>query len=237
MKEDQLVLCTVEKVTSTVTFVRLSDGREGTIISSEIAPGRIKFMRQYVVPHKKIVCKVLKDDGQHVHLSLRRVNAKERKEVLLKFKQEKAVTVALKQIFGEQESEVYKKKIVEDFGDLVSFINAAREDETLLKTYFPKEKEKLTALKKIVEKKKKSQELKKIIQIKCLEDDGVERIKQIFEIGDTHAQVTYISAGEFLLRLMVEDFKEGKKQMADLVELMEARAKQVSCEFSATDEK
>ena len=80
MKEEELVLCTVEKVTNTVTFVRLPDGREGTIISSEIAPGRIKFMRQYVVPNKKIVCKVLRDEGNNINLSLRRVNNKEKKD-------------------------------------------------------------------------------------------------------------------------------------------------------------
>ena len=47
MEEGDLVLCKVEKVTNTITFVSLPSGQEGTIVSSEIAAGRIKFMRDY----------------------------------------------------------------------------------------------------------------------------------------------------------------------------------------------
>ena len=75
-----LILCKVEKVTNTITFVKMSNGHEGTIISSEIAPGRIKLMRQHVTPNKQIVCKILKIDGDHIHLSLRRV--RDRKSVV-----------------------------------------------------------------------------------------------------------------------------------------------------------
>ena len=237
MEEDDLVLCTVEKVTNTITFVRLPDGREGTIISSEIAPGRIKFMRQYVVPNKKIVCKVLKDSGDHVHLSLRRVNSKEKRDVLFKFKQEQAITVALKQIFGEDKSKMYKEKIFENFGSLTDFVNAAREDESLIEKYLPKESEKQEAIRKIIDKKKKSQEIKKMVHLKCLEEDGVIRIKKIFDLNDSSIHITYVSAGEFLLRLNVEDFKEGKKKMTDILESIEKNAKASLCEFSVLEEK
>jgi len=54
MEEGDLVLCKVEKVTSTVTFVRLSDGQSGTIVSSEIAPGRIKLMRHMLFQINKL---------------------------------------------------------------------------------------------------------------------------------------------------------------------------------------
>ena len=80
MEEGDLILCKVKKVTNTITFVEMPDGNEGTIISSEIAAGRIKLMRQYVVPNKQIVCKILRIENGNVHLSLRRVNSKEEKE-------------------------------------------------------------------------------------------------------------------------------------------------------------
>ena len=140
MNERDLVLCTVEKVTNTITFVRLPNGQEGTLVSSEIAPGRIKHMRQYVIPNKKIVCKILKIEGDHIQLSLRRVNSKEKKEVMQKFKQSQAINVAFKQILGEDEKEI-KETILKEFEDLKSFIKAARSDETLITKYIPKEKE------------------------------------------------------------------------------------------------
>ncbi|MFH1451958.1 MAG: hypothetical protein ABIF88_02155 [archaeon] len=79
MEKGDVLLGTVREVTNTVTTVSLPDGKEGTLVSSEIAPGRIKHMRHYVVPNKKIVIKILELTGNHIHLSLRRVNSKEKK--------------------------------------------------------------------------------------------------------------------------------------------------------------
>lgn len=234
MKENDLLLCKVKKVTNTITLVELPDGHEGTIISSEIAPGRIKLMRQYVVPNKQIVCKVLKVEGNHVHLSLRRVTSKEKKEVIASFKQSQTINVAFKQILGEKE-ESTKEKILKDFKDLSEFINSARANESLISKYIPKEKQ--DAIKKVTKKKKKNEELKQNIKIKCLEDDGIKKIKKIFDSDDKNVSITYISAGNFKLKLLVTDFKEGKKQMAELIEKLEKKAKEKNCEFYATEEK
>src|SRR3989344_4876424 len=77
------ILCTVERIEGTVVFVSLDNRKEGSIVVSEIAPGRIRNLRDYVVPKKKIVCKILRiSDRGNVELSLRRVSAKERKEVM-----------------------------------------------------------------------------------------------------------------------------------------------------------
>lgn len=234
MEEGDLVLCKVKKVTNTITFVELPDGNEGTIISSEIAPGRIKLMRQYVVPNKQIVCKVLKVEGNHIHLSLRRVNSKEKKEVMQSFKQSQATNVAFKQILGEEEKDV-KDKILKDFDDLADFISAARNDESLIPKYIPKDKQ--SAITTVAEKKRKNEELKQNIKIKCLEDDGVKKIKAIFEFDDQNISVNYISAGNFKLKLTVEDFKQGKKRMTEIIEELEKRAKENNCEFYASEAK
>jgi len=234
MEEGNLVLCTVKKVTNTITFVELPDGQEGTIVSSEIAPGRIKLMRQYVVPNKKIVCKILEISGDHISLSLRRVNSKEKKEVMQKWKMEQAIKVAFKQILGEKKDEI-KNKILKDFKDLKEFINSARNDETLISKYIPKNK--VEAIQKVAEKRRGKQELKQNIKIKCLEDDGVQRIKKIFDMKDENITIIYISAGNFKLKLTVEDFKQGKKRMTEILEGLEKKAKENNCEFYATEDK
>jgi len=234
MEEGDLVLCTVKKVTNTITFVELSDGEEGTIVSSEIAPGRIKLMRQYVVPNKKIVCKILEISGDRISLSLRRVNSKERKEVMQSYKQSQAINVAFKQIFKEKEEEV-GDKILKDFKDLQEFVKSAQKDNSLISKYIPKENEE--AIKKVVNKKRKNEELKQIIKIKCLEDDGVKRIKKIFDLENKNITINYISAGKLKLNLTVEDFKKGKKEMAEILEKLEKRAKENNCEFYTSEEK
>jgi translation initiation factor 2 alpha subunit (eIF-2alpha) len=234
MEEGNLVLCTVEKVTNTVTIVKLPNGKEGTIISSEIAPGRIKLMRQYVVPNKKIVCKVLNVSGNNINLSLRRVNSKEKKEVMQEFKQKQTINAAFRQIFGENENKI-TKIILENFKSLPEFVSAARTNPSIIIKFIPKDKE--ATIRKIIEKKRKNQELKQIITIKCLENDGVKRIKEVFDIKDSDVTVNYISAGNLTLKLSVEDFKKGKVKMAEILEELKRKAKSNNCEFYATEQK
>lgn len=232
--EGDLVLCTVREVTPTVTFVELSDGRKGTIISSEIAPGRIKFMRQYVVPNKKIVCKILNISGENIHLSLRRVNSKEKKEVMEKYESERAINIAFKQILGKNEEKI-REKILSKFESISKFVEESKLDSSLLEKYLPKEN--VEVIGRILDKKKKNQELKQKINIKCLEEDGVKRIKKIFELNDDSISITYIAAGEFKLKMTVEDFKQGKQKMQKIIEEMEKKAKLNKCEFQAFEEK
>ena len=234
LEEGNIVLGTVEKVTNTITFVRLPEGKEGTLVSSEIAPGRIKHMRAYVVPNKKIVCKILKISGDRIELSLRRVNSKEKKEVMQAFKQEQAIRSAFRQIFKE-EAEKIEEKIKEEFSTLPEFVDAAREDKKLIEKYIPKDNQE--AFIKITEKRKKTVDLKQIITIKCLEDDGVKRIKEIFSTDNPDVKITYISAGEFKLSLSAPDFKSGKKVMSELLESLENKAKENNWEFESKEEK
>lgn len=234
MKENDLILCKVKKVTNTITFVEMPNGHEGTIISSEIAAGRIKLMRQYVVPNKQVVCKILKIEGDNVHLSLRRVTSKEKKEVIQKFKQSQAIDVAFKQILKNKETPV-KEKILEKFETLTEFIGVARNDTTLVEKYIPKEFQ--DAIKNVINKKRKNAQLRQNIKIKCLENNGITRIKKIFDLKNKNISINYISAGNFSLKLTVEDFKQGKKEMTEILKELEKRAKENSCEFLATEDK
>src|SRR3989344_5637544 len=90
IKEDESALCTVTRIESAAVFVNIEEyNQEGTITLSEISPGRIRNIREFVSIGKKIVCKVLRKQGNHIELSLRRVSAKERDEILNRYKKEK----------------------------------------------------------------------------------------------------------------------------------------------------
>jgi len=233
-EEDDLVLCTVDKVENTVCFVHLPDGTKGTIISSEIAPGRIKFMRAYVVPNKKIVCKILRISGDRIDLSLRRVNAKEKKEVMQEYKLELANKAALKQILGEDYTKT-KEKILSDYSDLLTFIRESRDSPELLEKYIPQQY--VEQIKKTTEKKKRQVELKYTVIVKSLADDGIKKIKDIFNLNNDKLKITYISAGKFSLKLTANDFKEGKKEIQTILEEIEKKAKESHCELEYKEEK
>src|SRR3989344_8055808 len=104
-----LVLCTVDRIVGTVVFVKTDGYGEGSIIVSEIAPGRIRNLRDYVVPKKKIVCKVLRISGDRLDLSLRRVSLKEQKEVIEANNKEKSYVSILKSILGAKADEIISK--------------------------------------------------------------------------------------------------------------------------------
>ena len=232
-KEDDILLCTVDKIEKTAVFVKLPDGKIGTIVTSEIAPGRIRNIRQYVSPNKKIVCKVLRISGSHIDLTLRRVTSKERKEVMQQYKQEQTAKSAIHSIIKKDTKEV-EENILKDFPTLSEFLLEAKEKESLIDKYIPKEFHE--QIKKITQKKSKQIEIKKILKLKCLENDGIQRIKKIFPKGNQQ-KVTYISAGKFQLSLKADNYKDGNKTMEQVLEKVEQSAKENKCEFEISDKK
>lgn len=90
-EEEEIVLCKVTQILPNSVFVELLEYDDtGMVHISEIAPGRIRNLRDYVSPERQIVCKVLRVEHQtgHIDLSLRRVNSTERREKLEEIKQE-----------------------------------------------------------------------------------------------------------------------------------------------------
>src|SRR5210317_1096039 len=89
---DELVIATVTKVNPNSVFTTMDEFEKKTALIhiSEISPGRIRNIRDYVVEGKKIICKVLKiDEGRgHIDLSLRRVNDGQKREKNSQLKQE-----------------------------------------------------------------------------------------------------------------------------------------------------
>ena len=90
-KEDDLVLVTVKKIEGTTVFVEFSDGAKGSIVFSEVSPGRIRNIREFVTEGKKVVCKILRVKPDHYELTLRRVTAKERALVLERHTKERTL--------------------------------------------------------------------------------------------------------------------------------------------------
>src|SRR3989344_1134702 len=87
----ELVICTVTKILPHAVFCQMDEyGKSGMMHISEIAPGRIRNMNEYVSEGKKLVCKILRVDIEkgHIDLSLRRVNEGQRREKIEQLKKE-----------------------------------------------------------------------------------------------------------------------------------------------------
>lgn len=231
LEERQIVLCTVEKIIGTTVFVKIENNGEGTITTSEIAPGRIRNLRDYVIPGKKIVCKIIKLDGNKIHLSLRRVKQNEKKELLDKISKEKSYIAILKTILAEN-AEKTIELITKDF-PLIDFFEKLNEKPKLLEKYV--DKKSADKILKILEtKKEKLKELKQTFNLSNKSSEGIKIVKNILEESSKNSKcdIRYIAAGKYLLSLKGQDFKEIKSAINKIIENIEKSAKKQNCEFS-----
>ena len=91
-EEGELVVGTVVKVENFGAFVKLEEypGKEGFIHVAEVAPGWVKYIRDYVRENQKLVTKVMSVHTKkgHIDLSLKQVNEHQRREKIQLWKNE-----------------------------------------------------------------------------------------------------------------------------------------------------
>lgn len=227
-EEGDVVLCTVEKIEGITVFVTIQKGGTGSIVTSEIAPGRIRNLRDYVVPNKKIVCKVLKvDEKGHVHLSLRRVTAKERKEVMDAYNKEKSIETIFKVVLKDKAPDVIKK--IGENHSLEEFVSEVLKNQSIMKEYFTKdEAEKI--LQHVSKKKTKETSIKKSLILKCPDrEDGIIGIKNTLNIKSKNLEIKYLGGSKFVIILKGDNYKTLNNEINSLLKEIENRAKKEHC--------
>ncbi len=227
LEEGDIVSCVVERIAGTTVFVKIDGNREGNIIVSEIAPGRIRNLRDYVVPKKRIICKVLRISGDRVDLSLRRVTPKEQKEVLELAKQEKSAKSIMKSVLGEKTEEIVNKILEEE--KIYDFLQEAKENSSKLeKLVGKKEADKILEI--VNSQKKKKAIIKKEIHLTTTKSNGLEEIKNILgKIKD--AEIKYVSAGKYSIKTEADDLKAADNKIKDIVIQIEKQIKGNDFEF------
>ena len=111
----EIVICTVKRVLPDSVFVELDEyDKEAMIHISEVAPGRIRNIRDFVKENKKVVCKILninKEKG-YVDLSLRRVNQAQKIHKNNEYKQEQKAEKILQYLSKKLEIVFYFSSIL-----------------------------------------------------------------------------------------------------------------------------
>jgi translation initiation factor 2 alpha subunit (eIF-2alpha) len=223
-----LVLCTVDKIVGTVVFVKIDENGDGSIVTSEIAPGRIRNLRDYVVPKKRIVCKVLRINQGNIELSLRRVTMKEKKEVMEQDAQEKSYKGIIKGILKDKAEEVINKIIEKE--KIFNFLQEAKQSPELLKNYF-NEKDAEKILEILNSQKQKKKEVKKEVHLTTTKSDGIELIKEILK-NIKNAEVKYISAGRYSIKTESTNPKAADNQLREILVYVEKEAKRKGVEYN-----
>ncbi len=228
-EESEIVLCTVTSVRYNSVFVNLNEyDHSGMIHISEISPGRIRNINDYVKEGKVIICKVLRIDKEkgYIDLSLRRVNEGQRRAKVNEIKKEQK---------AEKIIEFVAKKLKKDIKDVYKEISdKVLQKYDLLYPCFEDVSEKKTNLEEIGIPKKLAEELKEVIKqkIKPIEvsvkgniklvsyaPDGVEIIKDAIKKGmDKNIKILYVGGGKYSIRVKASDYKAAEKILKDSTE-------------------
>ncbi|MBW2969427.1 S1 RNA-binding domain-containing protein [Candidatus Woesearchaeota archaeon] len=242
-QEDELVLCTVTAVHYHSVFVTLDEyNKTGLIHISEIAPGRIRNIRDYVVENKKVVCKVLKIDKEkgHIDLSLRRVNEKQKRTKLNQIKQEQLaenIIIYLAKQQKKKPEELYQEiisKLFEKYDSLFTAFEEASQDKMKLEDFLNKKlsSELITLIKQRI--KPKQIEIGGEIKISSTASNGVEVVKDILKKVESlkgKSAIKYKGAGIYSITIQSDDYKEAEKILKQAIEKAEKESKKQKATF------
>ncbi len=232
-EENEIVLCKVTKIYPNSVFVDLLEyAKPGMVHISEVSPGRIRNLRDFVSEGRQIVCKVLRIDREkgHIDLSLRRVNSTQQHEKLDEIKQElkaenlvKAIAAKLKQPLEKIYTEITAKVFIEYSYLYLCFKAVVNKEVDLLKLGLPPALagELKTA---ILDKFRPPKFLiKGEIVLHTYADDGVERVKKILEqVEQVSATIrlAYLGAGRYQLMIEDTDYKPAEKKLGVVEQIL-----------------
>lgn len=224
--EGELVLCTITKIQLNSVFVKIDEyNSSGMIHISEISPGRIRNIRDFVKEGKKVVCVVLKINTErgHIDLSLRRVNESQKKKKIEYIKQQQKAEKIIEFVAGNCNMEIavlyneVMKKIEEDYDDLVSFFGDVVTDEAKLSDY-GLDKKYTAELEQVVRQRVKPPQvnIEGVFTIECFHGDGVEVIKKAFlQIDAGKVASNYLGGGRYHISVTSSNYKDAESILED----------------------
>jgi len=238
----ELVMCNVKKILPHSIFVELEEyGKEGMIHISEIAPGRIRNLRDYVKEDKKIVCKVLNihEEKGHIDLSLRRVNQSQKIRKTTEYKQEQKAEKILENVADELKislKELYDKagsKMIEEYGSLTPCFYDVVKEKIALKDLKIDPKIEKVLTKRIKEKiQPPSVSVSSKLTLQSFSSQGIEEIKKVLaHIKSKNVLLSYLGAPNYRLLIEAADYKEAENKLKDVTTSATNFAKKLGVEL------
>ncbi len=225
--EEELVLCTVTGINPHSVFAVMDEynKRTGLVHISEVAPGRIRNIRDYVKEGKKIVCKVLRVDKErgHIDLSIRRVNEAQKREKTNQIKEEQLAEKILEQVAKARSEEpavlyeaISQKVLAQYTGVYPCLVAVALSNASLEKLGI--EKTLAQQITTIVKERIKPPEVKLTgdFKLQSHAPNGIELIKKaLAKAGEAsgNKRIAYTGAGTYHLTVIAEDYKDAERML------------------------
>lgn len=238
---NEIVKCTVTKIYGNTVFLSIDEyEKEGVLTIAEIAPGRIRNLRDHVIEGKTIICKVLRVDQKQnrIDVSLRRVPIPVMKEKLEELKKEefsekvyldigKELKISKDELFEKTYEPIFEnyQTIFEALYDIM-LDNAKIEIFTELSS-----KEKEIFVRNINDKIKPEEvTFKSKFILTSLENNGVELVKDAIKksldkVNYDKININYLAAGNYSVRIRNDDMKSADKIFSDFRKNLISEAK------------
>lgn len=242
-EENEIVICTVKKVLPNSVFVDLDEyeNKEGLVHISEISPGRIRNIRDFVKEGKKIICKILRIDKEkgNIDLSLRRVNQAQRINKNNEYKQEQRGEKILEMLGSQNKKslkEMYEKigyKIIEEFGSLNLCFQEMVKNESVLNNLDLDSKLKSELINLIKDKiKPKEIKISRTFKLKTYLPNGIEVIKETLKKmidlsikEKLDCNILYAGAPNYKVTLIAQNYKDAEREMEKMINMAESSFK------------
>ncbi len=236
-EEGELVVCTVTRIHHHSVFVSLDYYKKSAMLHiSEISPGRIRNISDYVKEGKVIVCKVLSINEQrgHIDVSLRRVSDAQRILVMNSIKQEIASEKILAFFAKEEKLDLQKfyndlyAKISEDFEFLYEAFQAfIQGDYAFKETGLDTQKHKKFLELLRLRIKPPQVEITGRYTIHSYADNGLMLLREAFQKAESidadHLRLTYGGNGNYNIRVVHDDFKSAESIFQQVTDILTAQ--------------
>jgi len=244
-EEGELVIATITKIQFHSVFCTLDEyNKSGMMHISEIAPGRIKNIGEYVKEGKTLVLKVLRIDEQkgHIDLSLRRVTEAQKRQKASELKQQQIVENIVKQLQEKgYDVPVVLKQLEAEFSEYHSLFDAFQQVvEGQLSLAQAGLEEKLASdLTELLKErlKPKSVRIKGEFSIESWSPEGVVLIQKAFSEVPPTAQVSYAGGGKYSVVIEDKAYKQAEETLKGIVDRVKSTITSAEILFSRTDKK
>jgi translation initiation factor 2 subunit 1 len=244
-EESELVLCTITKIYPHSVFADIDDyeNKQGMIHISEISPGRIRNIHDFVKLGKKVICKVLKVNLErgHIDLSLRRVSEGQRREKSEQMKRQLKVDKIIEFVAKNMKLDAEKLQtelaakareydtLHDLFEDFIADENALKELKLEPKLY--------KELSETIRQRIKPPEvhIEGELTLRTYAPDGVNTIKKILmnaQKAVEAAQIKYKGGGAYSINIMHDNYKDAEALMKTATDSVEEACRKSECEFA-----
>jgi len=232
-EEGELVFCTVTKIQYHAVTVNLDEyDKPGLIHISEVSPGRIRNIHDYVTEGKKIVCKVIRvsQERGHIDLSLRRVNDSQRRSKTEAIKQEQKaekILSILAERLKKNPEEIYQETapiVMEEYLWVYQAFEDVVENNVSLEKLGIK-KELAKKLEELIRDKIKPKKVEIIVKVslKTFDENGLQVVKDAFAKANEALpgiQINYLGAGTYRILITAKDYKKAEVILKQIQENM-----------------